>query len=88
MITSPDVSGDVSQTTLTFPKVDDAQSHDWIVTLGSNRTTLQIDKTYVWSTPLPNNISPVHTIGDLSQSAEHGGIIQITQLAYEVHTRY
>ena len=88
MITAPDVSGDVSQTTLTFPKVEDAQSHHWLVALGSNRTNLQIDKADVWSTPLPNKISPVHTIGDLSQSAEHGGTIRITQLAYEVKTRY
>jgi len=88
MITAPDASGDVSQTTLTFPKVEDGQSHHWIVTLGSNRTSLQIDTADVWSTPLPNKIPPVHTIGDLSQSEEHIGTIQITQLAYEVTTRF
>ncbi|NDD67689.1 hypothetical protein EBZ35_08615 [bacterium] len=88
MITAPDASGDLSQTTLTFPKVEDGQSHHWIVTLGSNRTSLQIDTADVWSTPLPNKIPLVHTIGDLSQSEEHIGTIHITQLSYEVTTRY
>ena len=85
MITAPDGKGDISETTLGSPRVNDDHLHKWQIVSSLTECLLRIDDVEVWHSRIGCDFSRKISFGESRIDIEHWGELRLNSVQIRVY---
>lgn len=88
MITAPDGKGDIRETTLISPIVNDDHPHKWYMSSSPFECLLRIDDARVWHHPMNCQLSRKMSFGEALIDLDHWGMLSIYSVQLRIFIFY